>query len=247
MSLPLAGKIAIVTGGSKGIGAAIVRELASQGAKVIINFSSDAAPAEELASSIGASNALAVKADAGNIKGIENLVKQAVDKWGKIDILVANAGIMPMRDLERTTEEDFDRVMAVNVKGPYFLVQKSTPHMPPQSHIILLSTTLCAASTVLPPYLLYLTSKGAIEQMTRVLAKDLGRKGIAVNAVAPGPTATELFLKGKPEAVIKGIAGANPHGRLGTPEDIAGVVGLLCRDESGWVNGQVLRVNGGMA
>ena len=123
MSLPLAGKVALVTGASKGIGAAAVLELAKQGAKVVINYSSDATPAEELVARLGVENAIAVKADAGSVKEIERLVQTTVDRFGKIDIVVANAGIMPMRDLESTTEEDFDRTVGLNVKGPYFLVQ----------------------------------------------------------------------------------------------------------------------------
>jgi 3-oxoacyl-[acyl-carrier protein] reductase len=123
MSLPLAGKVALITGASKGIGAAAVLELAKQGAKVVINYSSDTAPAEELVARLGAENAIAVKADAGSVKEIERLVQTTVDRFGTIDIVVANAGIMPMRDLESTTEEDFDRTVGLNVKGPYFLVQ----------------------------------------------------------------------------------------------------------------------------
>lgn len=123
MSAPLSGKVALITGGSKGIGAATALELASQGAKVVINYSSDQAPADELVEKIGKDNALAIKADAGNINAIEGLVKQTIERFGKIDILIPNAGILPMKDVESTTEEDFDRTMNVNVKGPYFLVQ----------------------------------------------------------------------------------------------------------------------------
>lgn len=119
--------------------------------------------------------------------------------------------------------------------------------MPTGSHVILVSTTLCAASTVQPNYLLYNTTKGAIEQMTRVMAKDLGRKGIVVNAVAPGPTSTELFLKGKPEGMLKAIAGANPFQRLGKPEEVAETFLFLASPGSRWVSGQVVRVNGAMA
>lgn len=118
--------------------------------------------------------------------------------------------------------------------------------MPPGSHIVLLSTSLCNLSSVTPTYLLYVTSKGAIEQMTRAMAKDVGRKGITVNAIAPGPTGTELFLKGKSEELVKAMAGWNPFGRLGTPEDIAKAVGFLAGEKSGWINGQILRANGGM-
>jgi len=247
MSGPLAGKVAIVTGGSKGIGAATVAELARQGAKVVINFSSDATPAEELVKQIGPENALAVKADAASLVGVELIVKETIEKFGKIDILIPNAGILPMKDLESTTEADFDKTIAINVKGPYFLAQKAAPHMSEGGHIVFISTSLCAASTVTPNYLLYNTTKGAIEQMTRVMAKDLGRRGISVNAIAPGPTGTELFLRGKPEQLIKTIASGNPYNRLGKPDEIARAIVMLSSGASQWINGQVLRVNGGMA
>ncbi|KAF2469113.1 NAD(P)-binding protein [Lindgomyces ingoldianus] len=243
---PLTGKIALITGASKGIGAAVTTQLASLGAKVVINYSSDAAPAEALVKKIGSDNAIAIKADAADVKEIERLVKETVEKWGRIDILMPNAGISPMKDLENTTEEGFERVMGLNVKGPYFLCQKALPHMPSGSHVILVSTSLCTLSTVTPGYLLYNTSKGAIEQMTRVLAKDLGRKGINVNAVAPGPTATDLFMRGKSEELVKTIAGWNPFNRLGAPEDIANVVTFLAGEGGMWVNGQILYTNGGM-
>jgi len=247
MSTPLTGKVALITGASKGIGAATALKLASLGAKVVINYSSDSAPADSLVSKIGQENAIAIKANAGDIKEIEQLIVKTVEKFGKIDILIPNAGIMPMKDLEHTTEDDFDRVIALNVKGPFFLAQKAVPHMAPGSHIIFFSTSLTSASSVAPGYLVYNTSKGAIEQMTRVMAKDLGRKGILVNAVAPGPTGTELFFKGKNEQILKTIAGLNPFNRIGEPEEIAEAVAYLSGAGSGWVAGQVLRVNGGMA
>jgi 3-oxoacyl-[acyl-carrier protein] reductase len=115
------------------------------------------------------------------------------------------------------------------------------------SHIVLISTTLCAASNVMPPYLPYVSSKGSIEQMTRVMAKDLGRKGICVNCVAPGPTATELFMKNQTEQSLKMISSLNPNGRIGQPEEVADAISLLCGNDSRWVQGQTLRVNGAMA
>jgi len=245
--LPLSGKVALITGASKGIGRATVIRLAADGAKVVINYSSDASAADSLVSQIGSENALAVQADAGSVPEIEKLVSETVKAFGKIDILIANAGILPMKDLASTTELDFDQTFGLNVKGPYFLAQKAAPHMPAGSHIIFFSTTLCAASTVMPNYLLYVTTKGAIEQMTRVLSKDLARKDISVNCVAPGPTGTELFLKGKPEGMLKAIASQNPHNRIGEPEEIADAVSFLASERSRWVTGQVLRVNGGMA
>jgi len=246
-NLPLAGKVALITGSSKGIGRATALELASQGAKVVINYSSSAKEADEVVKQIGSDNAIAVKADVSSIPALEELVNKTVERFGKIDILIPNAGILPMKDLETTSEEDFERCFAVNVKGVYFLVQKAVPHMAPSSRVILLSSTLTHISSITPNYLLYVASKGAIEQMTRVLAKDLGRKGITVNAVAPGPTATDMFMAGKPEALVNMMKGMNPFNRLGSPEDVASVMGFIASERSGWVSGQVIKVNGATA
>ncbi|KAG9199116.1 hypothetical protein G6514_009034 [Epicoccum nigrum] len=243
---PLAGKVALITGASKGIGAATALELASLGARVVINYASDSKPADELVQKIGADKSIAIKANAGDVQEIERLVAETVAWGGKIDILVPNAGLCLMRTLEQTEEGDFQRTMDLNVKGPYFLAQKALPHMQPGSRVILLSTSLCNFSSLTPNYLLYVTSKGAIEQMVRILAKDLGTKGITVNCVAPGPTATELFFQGKSEEVVKRIASANPFGRIGEPGEIAGAVAYFAGEGGSWVNGQILRVNGGM-
>ncbi|KAI1374269.1 NAD(P)-binding protein [Hypoxylon crocopeplum] len=242
------GKVAIVTGASKGIGKASAIALARQGATVVINYSSDEKAAQDTLAEVqklGSGEARLVRADVSTIAGVQSLVKQTVDAYSKIDVLVPNAGVLPMKDLEHTTEADFDRTFAINVKGPYFLAQAAAPHMAAGSHIIFLSTTLTTASTVMPGYLLYNSTKGAIEQMTRVMSKDLGRKGILVNAVAPGPTGTELFFRGKSEELLKTIANFNPQGRIGTPEEIAEAIVFL--SHSTWVSGQVLRANGGMA
>lgn len=243
----LTGKVALVTGGSKGIGRATCLALAKAGASVVINYSADSSSADELVKQIGSEHAHAVQADAGTINGAEQMVKSTVERFGRLDILVPNAGILPMKEIGNTTEEDFDNTYRLNVKGPYFLVQKALPHLASGSHIVLLSTTLCHASTVTPNYLLYCSTKGAIEQMTKVLSKDLGRKGISVNAVAPGPTGTELFMKGKSEQGLNTIASFNPHNRIGTPEEVADAIVFLSSEGSRWVTGQVLGVNGGMA
>lgn len=184
---PLANKTALITGASKGIGASTALLLSSLGARVVINYSSDPAPADALVQKIGSDKAIAIKANAGDIKDLERLVKETV-AWssnGKIDILVPNAAISIMNTVEQTTEENFDLTFTLNVKGPYFLVQKALPYMPSGSHVVLLSTSLCASSTITPNYLLYTSSKGAIEQMTRILAKDLGTKGITVYVYCP--------------------------------------------------------------
>jgi 3-oxoacyl-[acyl-carrier protein] reductase len=263
-SYPLTGKVAIITGASKGIGKATAIRLAKDGAKVVINYSSGAEAAEETVKVIGSDNAFAVKADAGNVEAIGQLVDATIEKFGRLDIVVACAGIMTLNELEKITEQEYDFMFNLNVKGPLFLaqvsyftglkpldrtktVQKAAPHLKDGGRIILFSTTLAAASTVTPNYLGYCTSKGAVEQMTRVMSKDLARKGIMVNCVAPGPTATDLFLKGKPDQLIKMISSFNPQNRLGQPDEIAGTVAFLSGPSSSWVTGQVLRVNGGMA
>jgi len=260
MSAPaqnLQGKVAIITGGSKGIGAATTLQLAAQGANVIFTYSSDASAADALAEKVNnlypaispstQPRVTAFKGDAAAIGDLKALVAKTIEVYGGIDILILNAAVLPMHDLEHTSELSFDSTMALNVKGPYFLTQLVAPHLKPGSHVIFLSTSLAVSSTVTPAYLLYLTTKGAIEQMVRVISKDLARKGISVNAVAPGPTGTELFYKDKPDAVLNMLKGFIPMGRLGTPEEIAQVITWLAGDSSSWISGQIIRANGGMA
>ncbi|TAQ84735.1 hypothetical protein B7494_g6935 [Chlorociboria aeruginascens] len=244
MSKPLDGKVAVVTGGSKGIGRAISLRLAEDGAKVVINYANNTEAAEEVIKLIGSENALAVKADVGNVVEIGRLVDATVQKWGQIDILIPCAGTMIMSELEDVSEADFDSVFNLNVKGPLFLAQKAAPHMAPGSRIVLFSTTQCAASTVTGSYLVYCATKGAIEQITRVLSKDLARKDILVNCVAPGPTGTDMFYKDKSEQLLKTIASFSPQNRIGTPDEIARVVLFLSGPACSWITGQLIRVNG---
>ena len=244
--MSLKGKVVVVTGSSNGIGKACIERVAREGASVVINYNTNADAANEMVKAIGADRAIAVQADVSKLADNEKIVNEAVAKFGKIDTLVLNAAIMPMRTLQDTTEADFDSTFNMNVKGPYFLAQKAVPHMPRGSRLIFLSSGVCHFSSVAPNYLLYAATKGAIEQMTRVLAKGLGASGISVNAVAPGPTATELFFKGKPEGLINGLKAASPFNRLGEPEDIANFVNFLASDESTWVSGQTLLMNGGV-
>ncbi|PPQ88569.1 hypothetical protein CVT25_009950 [Psilocybe cyanescens] len=252
----LKGKVAIVTGGSKGIGAAATLHLISLGANVVFSYSSDTASASALETKIksefpspeaGLPRAIGFKGDSSSITDIDALVDQTLKVYHHIDIVVANAGIMTLQDLAHTTEEIYDRHMNVNVKGPLFLAQRVAPHLPAGGRIIFLSTSLIASSTVAPPYLIYLTTKGAIEQMVRVLAKDLAKGEITVNGVAPGPTATDMFFNGKSEAMLEMFKKSMPMGRFGTPEEISNVIGWLAGDSSRWVSGQIIRANGAMA
>ncbi|KAJ5439520.1 uncharacterized protein N7458_010518 [Penicillium daleae] len=231
----LAGKVFLITGSSKGIGKATALRVASEGANVVINYLRDSAVANDLVNEIGADRALAVQADASKLADLDRLVDAAVGKFGKIDVLIPNAGYLPLKTLETTTEEDFDRTYNLLVKGPYFLAQKAVPHMPVGGRIIFVSTSTARFSSVSPAYLLYTSSKGSIEQMTRILAKNLAPKGIL------------LFLEGKPEAMLKAIAGFSPFNRIGEPDEIASVMAFLSGKDSSWMSGQVVAVNGGMA
>ncbi|KAL6872838.1 NAD(P)-binding protein [Trichoderma novae-zelandiae] len=244
--MSLQDKVVLITGASSGIGKATAQRLYKEGARIIVNYRTDASPADALVESFGPDRAIAVQADAANVDDIDRLVNAAVAKFGRIDVVVANAGLMLMRDVQDTTEDDFAKSFDLNVKGPYFLAQKAVPHMPPGSRIIFISTGICHYSSVPAKYLLYAATKGAIEQMTRVMAKGLAAKGIIVNAVAPGPTATEFFFKGKPESVVDSIKSWSPFNRLGQPEEVANTIKFLASDESTWVVGQTVLVNGGI-
>jgi len=248
-SISLLGKVAIVTGSSRSIGAAIAKDLGEQGATVIVNYANDAKAAEEVVAFIklsGKGDAVAVKADVSTIDGGKHLLEETIRVYGKLDVLVLNAGIMGSKPLEDVDEAFFDQHMQINVKVPLFLAKAATEYLPaPGGRIIFCSSSLTSSSTVLPNALCYVASKGAIEQISRVLAKDRGRKGITVNTFSPGPVDTALFRAGKPPHVIDMIAGQNPNNRLGLPEDIGPLVAFLASPAAKWINGQNLRVNGG--
>ncbi|MNB94705.1 Glucose 1-dehydrogenase 2 [compost metagenome] len=241
----LQGKVAIITGASRGIGRNVAERLAAQGAAVIINYSSSPELAEEAVQRIQqqGSRAAAVQADISKPDQIARLYLEAKDIFGKIDIVVNNAGIMINSLIGDATEAQFDKQFAINVKGTYFSCQQAFLHLEQGGRIINFSTSV--NGQMFPAYSIYAGTKGAVEQFTRQLAKEFGVKGITINAVAPGPVATELFLEGKSEAQLEGLKKANAFGRLGEPEDIAGAVSFFAGEQSAWITGQTLRVNGG--
>lgn len=241
----LLGKVALITGASRGIGKTIAQELALQGAKVVINYSNNAEQANQTVTSImeQGGQALAVQADISRVAELERLFETAMAKYGQIDILVNNAGIMITKPITTVTEEDFDKIMAVNVKGTYFACQQAAKHMNTEGRIINFSTSVIG--NMFPMYSVYAGTKGAVEQFTRQLAKEFGSKGITINAVAPGPINTELFTVGKTKEQIEALSKMNAFGRLGETTDIASVVLFLASKDSQWITGQTIRINGG--
>ncbi|WP_315066236.1 SDR family oxidoreductase [uncultured Clostridium sp.] len=241
----LEGKVAIVTGASRGIGSAIAKQLADLGAKVVVNFSNSEEKAAEVVNSIirKGGEAVAIKADISNVAEVEKLFKETINKFGKINILINNAGVMKTVPLLDLTEEEFDRHYEINVKGTFFACKEAMKLMENNGRILNFSTSVAGA--MMPGYSLYASTKGAVEQITRQLAKEFGPKQITINAIAPGPVNTELFTNGKTEELIEGMKNLNAFKRLGEVEDIANVVEFLISDKAQWVTGQTLRVNGG--
>lgn len=241
----VAGKVALVTGASRGIGRQIAQQLAAHGAKVIVNYTSSPEKAAEVVDTIkqAGGEATAVQADISQLAELEQLFQTTISTYGKLDILVNNAGVMKMQTIADVTEADFDQQFAINVKGTFFACQQAAIQMERNGRIINFSTSV--VGQMFPAYSVYAGTKGAVEQFTRQLAKEFGKKGITINAVAPGPVNTELFTVGKSEQQIEGLRNMNAFGRLGEPEDIADVVLFLASESSKWVTGQTLRANGG--
>ncbi|MBP2116238.1 SDR family oxidoreductase [Paenibacillus silagei] len=243
--MSLNGKVAIVTGASRGIGRQIAIQLAGLGIKVAVNYSSNPGKADEVVQIIKESGgeAIAIQGDVSKVSEVEALFSETIGQFGRIDILVNNAGVMECVPIADVTEEMFDRQFAVNVKGTYFACQQAMKHMERGGTIINFSTSVSGA--MLPTYSVYAATKGAVEQLTRQLAKEFGVKDIVVNCVAPGQVSTELFLNGKSEELVDSFRRMNAFGRLGEPEDIANVIDLLVSDKARWITGQTIRVNGG--
>ena len=240
-------RIALVTGGSRGIGAAIVRRLARDGHAVAINYASSAAEAETLADDIRAAGgrALAVRADVSRADQVRAMFDHVEAELGRIDVLVNSAGILKMVPLAETSDELYDQTFGINTRGTFNTLREAATRLADGGSIVNVSSTTIALN--LPNYSVYIASKAAVESLTQVFAKELRGRRITVNAVAPGPVATDLFLNGKSPELIEHYAKMPPLERLGQPDDIANVVSFLAGPEAGWVNGQILRANGGVA
>jgi 3-oxoacyl-[acyl-carrier protein] reductase len=246
MTQTLAGKAALVTGAARGIGRAVAVRLAQSGAAVVVNYAGSAQQAQETASLIAAAGgkAVAVQADVSKASDVKRLFDACVTQFGRLDILVNNAGMMFTKPVVEVGEAEFDRIFAVNVKGTFLCCQEAAKRMSEGGRIVNVSSTTTAL--MLPGYAAYVATKGAVEQFSHVLAKELGPKQITVNVVSPGPTETELFNQGKTEEQKRGFAQMAALGRLGRPQDIAAAVALLVSDEAGWITGQNIRANGGL-
>jgi 3-oxoacyl-[acyl-carrier protein] reductase len=238
-------RTAIVTGASKGIGAALAKRLAADGFQTIVNYGSSAAEAKQVVSAIEAAGgrAKAIAADVADALAMKSLFDQAEAEFGPIDVLVNNAGILLLSPLAEVTDADYQRQLGINLTGSFNGMREGAKRLRDGGRIINLSTSIIG--TYLPTYGIYAATKAAIEALTHVLAKELGKRRITVNAVAPGPVATQLFLTGKSPELIQRMTNDIPLGRLGEPDDIAHVVSFLAGAESGWVNGQVIKANGG--
>jgi 3-oxoacyl-[acyl-carrier protein] reductase len=239
-------RVAIVTGASKGIGAAIAKRLSQDGIAVVVNYAKGREAAEAIVAALAASGsrAISVAADIGDPAGMATLFDAAERAFGGTDILVNNAGVMELSTIAKVTDESFERMISVNLGGVFRGLREGAGRLRDGGRIISFSSSVVGMYQ--PGYGVYAATKAAVEAMTHVLAKELGSRGITVNAVAPGPVETELFMAGKSEALVKTIVGMNPFGRLGQPDDIARVVSFLAGPDSGWVSGQVIRANGGI-
>jgi 3-oxoacyl-[acyl-carrier protein] reductase len=241
-SLPLAGKTALVVGGSRGIGRAIVERFAADGAAVAFSYLERKQAAEELADAVARRGfrAVPVRADLASSEDIRALFDEAEKALGGLDIVVVNAAIAVIKPMLELTEADFDRVFAINAKGSFIALQEAARRVRDGGRIIVTSTG--GTQMLMTQTSLYLGSKGAVEQFVRVLAREIGPRGVTVNAVSPGYTDTELL----PERDRAVAAASSPFNRIGQPEDVAEAFAFLAADSGRWVTGQNIAAGGGV-
>ena len=240
-------KTAIVTGASRGIGRSIAKRLAKDGFSVVVNYAGNSAQASAVVDEIRAAggDAVAIQADIANPKQVKALFEKTIEAFGAVDVVVNNAGIMPLSPIAKGEVETFDKVIATNLRGTFLVLAQAAQHVVEGGRIIAFSSSVLAKS--FPTYGPYIASKAGVEGLVPVLANELRGRRITVNAVAPGPVGTELFLDGKTPEQIAQLSKLAPLERLGEADDIANVVSFLAGPDGGWVNAQVLRVNGGFA
>ena len=240
----LKGKVAVVTGASRGIGRGIAERLAKDGATIVVNYTKSAGVAEKVVSGIKGQggNAMAVQADVSKVEDIKRLFQETKKVYGRLDILVNNAGIFWAKPILEITEEEYDQMFAVNAKGQFFALQEAAKHMAEGGRIVNISTG--GTKRAFPGISAYGGSKSALEFFTKVAAKELGPKHITVNTVSPGYTETDMLSD--PQFRTTGIE-ASPLGRLGTPADIAKVVAFIVSDDGGWITGDTIQAGGGVA
>lgn len=240
-------KTAIVTGGSRGIGANICMSLAAAGANVVVNYAQNQEAAERVVSEIlsHGGKAIAVAGDVSKSTEMKQLFDRAESEFGQVDILVNNAGVVHYKTIAETTDEEFDQVMKVNAYGAFYGMREAATRLAEGGRVINISSS--AVRMMLPTYGPYCATKGAMEQMTRSFAKEMGSRRITVNAVSPGPTETELFMKNNESEKIERMKNLSAFGRLGKVEDMGPVVVFLASEDGGWITGQVIPVNGGTA
>jgi 3-oxoacyl-[acyl-carrier protein] reductase len=243
----LTGKVIIVTGASKGIGATVALRLAEAGGKVVVNFAHGLDAANETVKRITDKGftAIAVQADVSKSSDVVALFDEAIREFGQVDVLVNNAGVMITRSIKDTTDEDFDRQFGINVKGTFNTLREAATRLSDNGSVINFSSSV--NRVILPAYGTYVASKSAVEQLTRVFAKEVGNRGINVNSVSPGPTNTALFTNGKPQEVIDRLSAQSAFNRIGEPDDIAKVIVFLASDEAKWISAQNIGINGGFA
>lgn len=239
-------KVAIVTGASRGIGSEIAMRLSQDGFAVVINYANSAAEADHLVAAIQASGgkALAIKADVASSQDVHRLFDETEKQFGGVDVLVNNAGIMALATIAETGDESVDRQIGINFKGTFNTLREAAKRMRDGGRVVNFSSSVVVM--LQPTYGVYAGTKAAVEAMTSVFAKELRGRKITVNAIAPGPTATDLFLNGKPQEVVDRLSKLAPLERLGQPQDIAATVSFLVGPDGAWINGQTIRANGGI-
>ncbi len=240
-------KVAVITGGSRGIGRAITERLASDGVAVVVGYAASSEAAREIVTSVSRAggSAVAVRADVADPGQVAALFDRTESEFGGVDIVVTSAGILRPALIAEATDQDFTEQVEVNIRGTFNALRQAARRISDGGRIVALSSTTLALNA--PGYGVYNATKGAVEGFTKVLAKEVGSRGVTVNAVAPGPVETELFLAGKSTSEVERLAGLAPQHRIGQPADIADAVALLVSPDAGWISGQVIRVNGGVA